>query len=54
MKQKKLNLKKTFFWILLIIFLPGAIYTLGTGKFLYFFILAGITFILMKIIEKYM
>jgi hypothetical protein len=54
--QKELNikLKKIVSIVLLITFLPIAIYSLGTGKLTLFFFSALITFILMKISDKFL
>lgn len=49
-----LNLKKIIFILLLIVFLPIAIWTLGTGRLTFFFTSALIVYIIMQLCKKYL
>jgi len=51
---KENKLKKVVSLILLVLFLPMAIWTLGTGRLTLFAISALVTYILMKISDKYL
>jgi len=49
-----MNAKKIIYLTLLICFLPIAIYTLGTGQFIPFFITALFVWIIMQVCEKWL
>jgi hypothetical protein len=49
MKEKD---KKIVYWVLLVIFLPIAIYLLAIRSFLMFFVFAGVMSVLIKILKK--
>ena len=52
--KSKINYKKIVSIILLVTFLPTAIYSLGTGNLTLFFFSALVTYALMKLSDKYL
>ena len=53
-KKEKMKYNKIASIVLLILFVPLAIWSLGTGKIVIFFSSALITYILIKIKDKYL
>ena len=51
-RDKKWPARRVISLILLIFFLPFAIWSLGTGAWLSFFIVAGLVYLTMNIIKK--